>query len=119
MISEMEDFILTQEEPVSDPSAFAQWCVMREAYRCGMKVLLDGQGADEVLGGYAVFFAADLLDHMVHLRFATFMRELREIRDAQPYSMRFLVATALLSSSGCQEPVHPSCRSKSLVQEVY
>ena len=30
---------------------YAQWCVMR-APRAGVTVLLDGQGADEIFGGY-------------------------------------------------------------------
>jgi asparagine synthase (glutamine-hydrolysing) len=31
---------------------FAQWCVMRLVSENGVRVLLDGQGADEMLGGY-------------------------------------------------------------------
>lgn len=41
-----------QEEPFASTSIFAQWCVMRAARNAGVTVLLDGQGADEVLAGY-------------------------------------------------------------------
>jgi asparagine synthase (glutamine-hydrolysing) len=91
---QMEDFLLTQEEPVSDPSVFAQWSVMREAHRFGMKVLLDGQGADEILGGYAVFFGADMLDHFLRFRFSRFVEEYLEVKHTQPYGSRFLMTTA-------------------------
>ena len=41
-----------------------QWYVMREAQRAGLKVMLDGQGGDEMLAGYRAYFGyrfADLL----------------------------------------------------------
>lgn len=41
-----------QEEPIASTSPFAQWSVMRLAKVHETTVLLDGQGADELLGGY-------------------------------------------------------------------
>lgn len=41
-----------QEEPIASTSPFAQWCVMRLAAEQQTTVLLDGQGADEILAGY-------------------------------------------------------------------
>lgn len=41
-----------QEEPIASTSPFAQWSVMRLAKTHETTVLLDGQGADELLGGY-------------------------------------------------------------------
>ncbi len=41
-----------QDEPFGSTSIFAQWCVFEEARRAGVKVMLDGQGADEQLAGY-------------------------------------------------------------------
>lgn len=41
-----------QDEPFGSTSIFAQWCVFEEAKRVGVKVMLDGQGADEQLAGY-------------------------------------------------------------------
>jgi asparagine synthase (glutamine-hydrolysing) len=41
-----------QDEPFGSTSIFAQWCVFQEAARTGLKVMLDGQGADEQLAGY-------------------------------------------------------------------
>lgn len=49
---ELDRLVWHQEEPFQSPSIFAQWCVMALARRSGVKVVLDGQGADEVLGGY-------------------------------------------------------------------
>jgi asparagine synthase (glutamine-hydrolysing) len=44
-----------QDMPFASLSYYAQWCVMRTARDAGVKVLLDGQGGDEVFGGYAKF----------------------------------------------------------------
>jgi asparagine synthase (glutamine-hydrolysing) len=41
-----------QEEPFTTTSIYAQWQVMRAAREAGVPVLLDGQGADEILCGY-------------------------------------------------------------------
>ncbi|TAE13111.1 MAG: asparagine synthase, partial [Bacteroidetes bacterium] len=45
-------FIHQQDEPVQSASAFVQYCVYKAAQQHGTTVLLDGQGADELLGGY-------------------------------------------------------------------
>ena len=47
-----EEITWHQDEPYGSTSIFAQWCVFEEARRVGLKVMLDGQGADEQLAGY-------------------------------------------------------------------
>lgn len=50
-------FVWANELPVGSTSQYAQYCVFRLARENGVTVLLDGQGADEVLGGYEQYFA--------------------------------------------------------------
>jgi asparagine synthase (glutamine-hydrolysing) len=50
--------IAAQDEPFGSASIAAQWFVFRAAREQGMTVMLDGQGADEVLGGYHHFLMA-------------------------------------------------------------
>jgi len=50
-----------QDMPFFSLSFYAQWSVMRAARDAGVKVLLDGQGGDEVFGGYAKFRYAYLM----------------------------------------------------------
>ena len=45
--------VRSQDEPFPSASVYSQWRVMRLAAEAGVRVLLDGQGGDEVLGGYA------------------------------------------------------------------
>jgi asparagine synthase (glutamine-hydrolysing) len=46
-----------QDEPFGSASIGAQWFVFQRAKAEGMKVMLDGQGADETLAGYHFYFA--------------------------------------------------------------
>lgn len=53
----MKTVMELQEEPIASASALAQYKVYEGARQLGVKVLLDGQGADEVFGGYPKYFA--------------------------------------------------------------
>lgn len=56
-LADLNDLVITQEEPVlSLAGLYAQYKVMKLAYENGMKVLLDGQGGDELFGGYTYYF---------------------------------------------------------------
>ena len=52
---DLDSFIETHAEPISSTSPYAQYKVMELAHQ-HVKVTLDGQGADEELGGYHYFF---------------------------------------------------------------
>jgi asparagine synthase (glutamine-hydrolysing) len=76
------DIVWHQDEPFGSTSIFAQWCVFEEARRVGVKVMLDGQGADEQLAGYHPGYAYHLAGLLTHGRFVAFAQTLRE-RSAQ------------------------------------
>lgn len=46
------------ETIIPGPSMYLEWAMMREARALGYKVILDGQGADEVLAGYNCYLQA-------------------------------------------------------------
>ncbi|MEQ1920990.1 MAG: asparagine synthase (glutamine-hydrolyzing) [Pyrinomonadaceae bacterium] len=73
LIEDLEKLCHHQEEPFSTASIYAQYCVMRLAKENDVTVLLDGQGADELLAGYNTFF-----DH--------YFRELKR-RDPKMYRL--------------------------------
>src|SRR5215472_4438132 len=58
--TDLEALVGTQDEPFGSTSIWAQYCVFRLARERGIKVMLDGQGADEILGGYRYYMAARL-----------------------------------------------------------
>jgi asparagine synthase (glutamine-hydrolysing) len=53
-LNALQSVVLVQEEPIQSLSVVMQYTVMQLAYQVGLKVLLDGQGADEVFLGYPV-----------------------------------------------------------------
>jgi asparagine synthase (glutamine-hydrolysing) len=59
--NDLSDFIWHNELPVGSTSQYAQWSVFRLAKEQGVTVLLDGQGADELLGGYEQYFIQYLM----------------------------------------------------------
>jgi asparagine synthase (glutamine-hydrolysing) len=70
-LTNIDELIDTQEEPFGSPSMFMGWHVFRKAKSLGCKVMLNGQGGDEVLLGYERYFAAFLRSVSV----ARFVRE--------------------------------------------
>ena len=64
LLSQISEFAWFNELPVSSTSQFAQWTVFESAKDAGVTVLLDGQGSDELLGGYEQYFR----DYLAALR---------------------------------------------------
>lgn len=52
LLAETDAVLRAQDEPYGSTSLHAQYRVFRAAREVGVKVMLDGQGADEILGGY-------------------------------------------------------------------
>jgi asparagine synthase (glutamine-hydrolysing) len=61
-LEDISGFMWHNELPVGSASQYAQWCVFRLAKETGVTVLLDGQGADELLGGYEQYFETYLAE---------------------------------------------------------
>jgi asparagine synthase (glutamine-hydrolysing) len=57
----MPDIAWHMDGPGYSPAVYPLWCLMKEARRSGVPVLLEGQGADEAIGGYPQHAIIDLL----------------------------------------------------------
>ena len=91
LLEVLPDVVASQGEPFGSTSVVAQWFVMRAAAEAGLKVMLDGQGGDEVLAGYRTTHGYRIADLLAggHLRGA-----LGELR-AYPGSARALPAAVI------------------------
>lgn len=76
-----DDLIRSQERPFGSASIFAQAAVMKLASENGIKVLLDGQGADEILGGYYPFAGAWLISLLKSGKMGAYKRELKALKN--------------------------------------
>ncbi|MGB2695630.1 MAG: asparagine synthase (glutamine-hydrolyzing) [Dehalococcoidia bacterium] len=71
---ELERIVYHQDEPFVSTGVFAQWEVMKEASK-HVTVLLDGQGADELLAGYTPYYFVYLRQLLKERRLFAFARE--------------------------------------------
>jgi asparagine synthase (glutamine-hydrolysing) len=58
LAADLNDLIDAQGEPFGNTSIYAQYRIFKLAHAAGIKVMLDGQGADELFGGYQFYMAA-------------------------------------------------------------
>jgi len=87
LFAELTRFVWHQDEPVAGTSQYAQWCVMRLARENNVTVVLDGQGGDEALGGYHLFFPSHLADLARQMRVIRFWREDEQFRRIHAYPL--------------------------------
>ncbi|MEH6632300.1 MAG: asparagine synthase (glutamine-hydrolyzing) [Halopseudomonas aestusnigri] len=58
LLTDIDTILQTQDEPFGSTSIYAQYKVFQEARKAGIKVILGGQGADEILAGYRSYYTA-------------------------------------------------------------
>jgi asparagine synthase (glutamine-hydrolysing) len=86
-LDELPAFIWGNELPVGSSSQYAQWCVFRLAKETSVTVLLDGQGSDELLGGYEQYFMRYVAALRVRGDHARLRAELPAIRERYPLAL--------------------------------
>lgn len=74
---DLEDFVYYQEEPVRTTSMYAHYELMRKVKERNIVVLLEGQGADELFGGYVPWMTFQVMVH--YLKRLNLKRVAREL----------------------------------------
>jgi asparagine synthase (glutamine-hydrolysing) len=80
LLAQLDRVLWHQDEPFGSSRPFAQWTVYQEARSQGLIVMLDGQGADEFLGGYAHYHAIYFRELVKSLRFIELARSINNYR---------------------------------------
>jgi asparagine synthase (glutamine-hydrolysing) len=88
LLSELENLVWHQDEPFGGTSVFAQWTVFKLVKSQNIKVVLDGQGADEQLGGYNSFINTYLASLLRRGRILHFVRVYSSFRRNRRVSTR-------------------------------
>lgn len=78
LVADLEKFLSQHDEPISSSSVYAQYKVYELAKQHGVKVVLDGQGADEMLAGYSKYFHW-FLQELYLTNKTQFEKELKEL----------------------------------------
>jgi asparagine synthase (glutamine-hydrolysing) len=77
LISDYQKVMWHQDEPFGSSSVVAQYQVMRLARENGIKVLLDGQGSDEIFGGYFSYFKHFYANMIREFQIVNLLHEIR------------------------------------------
>lgn len=87
LLEEVEKIMHHQDEPFASTSIYAQWNVFRLARDKGVTVMLDGQGADEILAGYHGYYGSFLATQLMKGHFINFLTELSAYRRLHGYTL--------------------------------
>lgn len=82
IIDTIDKEIWHQEMPLAGPSLIAQWFVMKKAKDHGVKVLLDGQGADEVLSGYPRYIEPYINEMLYYFKWGELISNYSSLEEA-------------------------------------
>jgi asparagine synthase (glutamine-hydrolysing) len=93
LMDDIDNLVIAQGEPFSTLSIYAQNRVFREAKRSGITVILDGQGADEMLGGYTGYPSQVLSEYIKKAEIRNFFTFLNN------HSERFRVSRFIIIKS--------------------
>ena len=93
---DIDALMRAQELPFESLSIYAQFRVFRLAHEAGIKVMLDGQGADEIFGGYYTFVGARITGLLASLRLAAAWRMI----GSTPANVRVFRARMLGTAAG-------------------
>lgn len=83
------------DEPLADASMYAHWELCKLAQQHGIKVMLSGNGGDEVLGGYPNYIYALLGRLLKNGHWAQWLRYLRHFSQNRPESVGQLMARSI------------------------
>ena len=90
LVIEFEKLCFHQEEPFQSSGVFAQYKVFELAAKKQVKVLLDGQGADEILAGYPKYIHWYLQEVLSRHKLGAIHKERNAFRkNAQPFIWDF------------------------------
>lgn len=91
----LDKIVYYQDEPVGAISLEPQFNVFNAAKELGLTVMLDGQGADEHLGGYSQFYSVKIRDDLKKLNLFQALKELKAFSsmhsDSEIYGTKGLI----------------------------
>jgi asparagine synthase (glutamine-hydrolysing) len=108
LVSSLDALTWHQDEPFGSASIYAQWRVFELAREARVKVLLDGQGADEQLAGYHGFFAPHFAGLFATLKWSALWRELRAAK--RLHGMRLSAASRYAANALLPEALRQPLR---------
>ncbi|NGX43203.1 MAG: Asparagine synthetase [glutamine-hydrolyzing] 1 [Chlamydiae bacterium] len=105
MESLVPEIIWHQDEPYGSTSIYAQWLVFDLVKKNKVKVMLDGQGADEHLAGYIPFFGCRFYDLFRSMQWRTLIQEMMMTKKNHPQVNPLFLFASRLVPHAVQQPL--------------
>lgn len=99
LFEKLDDIIWHMDEPFGSTSIYAQWNVFEGAKKNNLKVMLDGQGADEQLAGYTVFYKVRFSTLLRNRQFRKFYKEWKTYKELRAKTEKHVSTRDLLLST--------------------
>lgn len=99
LFEELDNIIWHMDEPFGSTSIYAQWNVFKSAKQNQLKVMLDGQGADEQLAGYTGFYTVMFADCLKKRNFKKLYREWKIYKTDRAVTEKHISANSIMSSA--------------------
>ncbi|MFM6945607.1 MAG: asparagine synthase (glutamine-hydrolyzing) [Flavobacteriales bacterium] len=90
LIAAIEHLIYHQDIPLLSSSTYAQSAVMKAAAAQNIKILLDGQGGDELFAGYQIFYPTFFKELLFRGRLIKLIKEWRSLSNS-PTDKKYLL----------------------------
>lgn len=114
LYDDLEALTDAQEQPYASTSVLAQNLVFRAARISGYKVMIDGQGADELFGGYEFFRSVAFAQHLIRGNLRAAKRLLNGLE--QHFFSAFVLNSLFLAFPGAMQRPLLRRREKLLVR---
>ncbi|MGH1366141.1 MAG: asparagine synthase (glutamine-hydrolyzing) [Calditrichia bacterium] len=101
LLEDVEKLVWHHDEPFISTSIFAGWKVFELVSKSGVTVTLDGQGPDEMIGGYyTTMMEARMAEDLATGRFVKFFSDYRERRKLYPVPFGRIAKVLMLEFPG-------------------
>ncbi len=87
LIDNINKIMWDHDEPIPSTGAYAQWKVFEEAKKHNLTVMLDGQGGDELMAGYHLYFDSYFIYLLRNFKLSTLLMEIYGFKRMHNYGM--------------------------------
>lgn len=95
LLDSINNFVYGMGEPVFSTTSFAHYTLMKEITKHNVKVVLNGQGSDEIFAGYDKYFIGYFLLDILMSKPHNFFSQISYASDKLKYTYKYLVSQTL------------------------
>ena len=92
VIEGFEQLVYDFDHPLFSFNTVVHNAIMRECKKRGLKVVINGQGADEAFAGYVDYISGIVLNDSIFEKEGAFLKEFRALNKKNGYSKKFLIS---------------------------